>query len=126
MDLRHMFRVLLGTLAMTTALARAADTAGPPGGGARARGETRRYGPRRRPSRRAVLADRGPPESLRGALPEGRRPSPSSQTSFAVLYDDQAIYVGVWADDPNPSKIRAQLTRRDVDALADAILVGFD
>jgi len=51
---------------------------------------------------------------------------PDFDTEFAVLYDDEAIYVGVWADDPRPDLIRAQLTRRDVDALADAILVGFD
>ncbi|MEO6774180.1 MAG: DUF5916 domain-containing protein [Kofleriaceae bacterium] len=51
---------------------------------------------------------------------------PELDTEFAVLYDDAAIYVGVWADDPHPELIRAQLTRRDVDAPADAILVGFD
>lgn len=28
------------------------------------------------------------------------------ETRFAVLYDDKAIYVGVWADDPEPDKIR--------------------
>ena len=49
---------------------------------------------------------------------------PDFNTEFAILYDDEAIYVGVWADDPRPDLIRAQLTRRDVDALADAILVG--
>ena len=47
-------------------------------------------------------------------------------TRFAVLYDDHAIYVGVWADDPEPAKIRALLTRRDVDALADIVAVGID
>jgi hypothetical protein len=50
----------------------------------------------------------------------------ANETTFAVLYDDQAIYVGVWADDPEPQKIRRTLTRRDVDALADAIAIGFD
>ena len=39
----------------------------------------------------------------------------SQDTQFAVLYDDDAIYVGVWADDPEPAKIRRLLTRRDVD-----------
>ena len=43
-----------------------------------------------------------------------------------MLYDDDALYVGVWADDPEPQKIRALLTRRDVDALADVIAVGID
>ncbi len=53
--------------------------------------------------------------------------SPASvATRFAVLYDDRAIYVGVWADDPDPARIRALLTRRDVDVLADIVAVGFD
>jgi hypothetical protein len=47
-------------------------------------------------------------------------------TQFAVLYDDDAIYVGVWALDPEPAKIRRTLTRRDVDALADTIAIGVD
>ena len=47
-------------------------------------------------------------------------------TRFAILYDDRAIYVGVWADDPRPDLIRALLTRRDVDAPADAVIVAFD
>jgi hypothetical protein len=50
----------------------------------------------------------------------------SFSTSFAVLYDDDAIYVGVWADDPEPHNIRALLTRRDVDAPADAVAIAFD
>src|SRR5688572_16887457 len=48
----------------------------------------------------------------------------SHETRFAVLYDDSAIYVGVWASDPDPSQIRRLLTRRDVDINADAIAVG--
>ncbi len=47
-------------------------------------------------------------------------------TSFAILYDDDAVYVGVWASDPAPDQIRQLLTRRDVDALADAVVVGID
>ncbi len=50
----------------------------------------------------------------------------SYETRFAILYDDEAIYVGVWADDPDPAKIRRLLTRRDVDSPADAIAVGID
>jgi len=50
----------------------------------------------------------------------------SQQTTFAVLYDDAAIYVGVWADDPHPDLIRRTLTRRDLDVSADAIAIGFD
>jgi hypothetical protein len=52
--------------------------------------------------------------------------APAVQTSFAILYDDKAIYVGVWADDPHPELIRALLTRRDLDTPADTIAVGFD
>jgi len=52
--------------------------------------------------------------------------APSAETRFAVLYDDRAIFVGVWADDPHPELIRALLTRRDVDAPADAVTVAFD
>src|SRR5262245_20817275 len=50
----------------------------------------------------------------------------SQDTQFALLYDDEAIYVGVWANDPEPAKIRRTLTRRDVDALADAVIIGID
>ena len=47
-------------------------------------------------------------------------------TQFALLYDDDAVYVGVWAHDPEPSKIKALLTRRDADSTADQIAIGFD
>ncbi|HSS01219.1 MAG TPA: DUF5916 domain-containing protein [Kofleriaceae bacterium] len=51
---------------------------------------------------------------------------PSLETRFAIVYDDEAIFVGVWADDPQPDLIRALLTRRDVDAPADAVTIAFD
>jgi hypothetical protein len=51
---------------------------------------------------------------------------PSAETRFAILYDDEAVFVGVWADDPRPDLIRALLTRRDVDSTADAVTVAFD
>ncbi|HEU4728174.1 MAG TPA: DUF5916 domain-containing protein [Kofleriaceae bacterium] len=51
---------------------------------------------------------------------------PSVETRFSILYDDEAIYVGVWADDPRPDLIRALLTRRDVDAPADSVMIAFD
>ncbi|HEY0479454.1 MAG TPA: DUF5916 domain-containing protein [Kofleriaceae bacterium] len=51
---------------------------------------------------------------------------PSFETRFAVIYDDEAIYVGVWLDDPRPELIRALLTRRDIDAPADGVTVAFD
>ncbi|HEY0191182.1 MAG TPA: DUF5916 domain-containing protein [Kofleriaceae bacterium] len=52
--------------------------------------------------------------------------APARATRFAVQYDDEAVYVGVWAEDPEPGAIRRLLTRRDVDAPADAITVSFD
>jgi len=52
--------------------------------------------------------------------------APSLATHFAVIYDDDAIFVGVWADDPRPDLIRALLTRRDVESPADAVIVAFD
>ncbi|MGE5184026.1 MAG: DUF5916 domain-containing protein [Acidobacteriota bacterium] len=51
---------------------------------------------------------------------------PQYATRFAVLYDDAALYVGVWADDPEPAQIRRLLTRRDVDSPGDWIAVGID
>jgi hypothetical protein len=51
---------------------------------------------------------------------------PSVDTRFAIVYDDDAIYVGVWADDPQPELIRALLTRRDVEAPADSLIIAFD
>jgi hypothetical protein len=50
----------------------------------------------------------------------------SVETSFAIVYDDAAVYVGVWCRDPEPHKIRRTLTRRDADVPADAVLVGID
>jgi hypothetical protein len=52
--------------------------------------------------------------------------APTVETRFAVVYDDEAMFVGVWADDPHPELVRALLTRRDADAPADAITVAFD
>jgi hypothetical protein len=51
---------------------------------------------------------------------------PSLETRFSIVYDDEAVFVGVWADDPQPDLIRALLTRRDVSSSADAVTVGID
>jgi hypothetical protein len=51
---------------------------------------------------------------------------PDHDTQFAVMFDDAAMYVGVWCSDDHPELIRALLTRRDVDAVADEVLIGFD
>ncbi len=50
----------------------------------------------------------------------------SFETSFAILFDDDALYVGVWCADPEPQLIRRLLTRRDVDAPADEVVVSID
>jgi hypothetical protein len=52
--------------------------------------------------------------------------APGFETRFAVVYDDEAVYIGVWADDPQPALIRDLLTRRDVDGPADSVMVSFD
>jgi hypothetical protein len=55
---------------------------------------------------------------------EGR--APSEATEFRVLYDDEAVYVGVQAFDRRPDEIKGLLTRRDEDSSSDWILVGLD
>jgi hypothetical protein len=52
--------------------------------------------------------------------------APSHATEFRVVYDDQAIYVGVRAHDSAPAEIRSLLTRRDQASASDSILVGLD
>ncbi len=47
-------------------------------------------------------------------------------TRFALLYDDDAIYVGVWADDPSPAQITRRLAPRDADGVNDSIMACFD
>lgn len=51
---------------------------------------------------------------------------PTQQTEFRVLYDDEALYVGVRAHDDQPDKIQGLLTRRDEDSPSDWIMVGVD
>lgn len=66
--------------------------------------------------RQQGFTQRFPKDGIPAAMP----------TEFSVLYDDGALYVGVWAHDPQPAQIRKLLTRRDVDAPADSISIGFD
>ena len=47
-------------------------------------------------------------------------------TEFSVLFDNEAIYVGVWAHDDSPSEIRGMLTRRDQDSTSDWVIVAID
>src|ERR1044072_1263876 len=48
---------------------------------------------------------------------------PDTTTRVRVLYDDDAIYVGVQALDPHPDSIAAQLARRDAGSYSDRIYV---
>ena len=49
--------------------------------------------------------------------------APSQRTELRVLYDDEAIYVGVRCWDSNPAGIVERLTRRDRDTDADKVTV---
>lgn len=51
---------------------------------------------------------------------------PELQTTFQVVYDDEALYVAVRAFDDSPEDIRALLTRRDQDSASDWIMVALD
>ena len=52
--------------------------------------------------------------------------SPTEQTSIRVLYDDNALYIGVMCYDSVPGGIVEQLTRRDRTVQADRISVMID
>ena len=51
---------------------------------------------------------------------------PTERTTVKVLYDDDALYVGVVCYDSNPSAITRQLTRRDRTSLSDRFSVIID
>ena len=58
---------------------------------------------------------------------EPREGEPSRfRTVMRVAFDNDAIYVAARAYDPEPSKIAAQLSRRDEDSPSDWMYVGFD
>ncbi len=52
--------------------------------------------------------------------------TPGEETEFRVAYDDDAIYVAVFAHDDHPADIRGLLTRRDKVSSSDWIMVGLD
>ncbi len=51
---------------------------------------------------------------------------PTEKTSVRVLYDDDALYVGVICYDSEPAKIKQQLTRRDRSSEADRFSITID
>jgi hypothetical protein len=50
---------------------------------------------------------------------------PYQPTEFSIYYDDNNIYVGIWAYDSNPDSISRRLTRRD-DIDGDMVGIEFD
>lgn len=59
--------------------------------------------------------------------PENNQPiAPEFKTDVKVLYDQEAVYIGVELRDPEPNKIKKQLTKRDDFAIADHFGVFFN
>jgi hypothetical protein len=54
---------------------------------------------------------------------EGKEPS--QETGFKILYDNDNIYVAIWAYDTNPDSIERRLTRKD-NIEGDMVAVQFD
>ncbi len=50
---------------------------------------------------------------------------PSQKTEFSVAYDENNLYVGIWAYDSHPDSISRRLTRRD-DIDGDIVGIDFD
>ena len=50
----------------------------------------------------------------------------SLKTEFSVVYDDEYLYAGIRAWDPEPEKIQAQLTRRDEYSSGDWLYISID
>lgn len=50
----------------------------------------------------------------------------SEPTKFAILFDDNNLYVGIYAYDSSVTDIKGILTRRDEDSPSDWVAVGFD
>jgi hypothetical protein len=57
--------------------------------------------------------------------PEEGKPA-TEKTEVFVAYDDDAIYIGVYAYDSEPQKIYGQLARRDEEPPSDWIHIGID
>ncbi len=51
--------------------------------------------------------------------------APTEQTEFAIMYDDNNIYVGIWAHDSQVSEISQRMSRRD-NIEGDLVGVDFD
>jgi hypothetical protein len=73
----------------------------------------------------AAWAAATPDDRFLQSQPQNGRP-PSERTDVRIVYDDDAMYVGVHCYDDEPDKVRARLTRRDRDVEADWVAIGFD
>ena len=51
---------------------------------------------------------------------------PTDRTEVAIIYDDHALYIGARMFSKNPSKIRAQVSRRDNNGNSDRIIISLD
>jgi Domain of unknown function (DUF5916)/Carbohydrate family 9 binding domain-like len=51
---------------------------------------------------------------------------PNVETEFAVLFDNDALYIGIWAKDASPHLIKGLLTRRDEESASDSVMVAID
>ena len=52
--------------------------------------------------------------------------APSEETEVRVLYDDAAIYISARMRERDPSRVHAELTRRDEDSPSDLFTVALD
>jgi len=52
--------------------------------------------------------------------------APSEKTAFAIVYDDEALYVAVKCFDSQPVLVQKKIRRRDSWTAADWVYVGFD
>lgn len=69
--------------------------------------------------------DAPPDDRFTQFFPEEGKP-PTEKTEVRVLYDDQALYVGVRMFDSLPEGIVARLTRRDRDVESDWVAIAID
>ena len=73
----------------------------------------------------AVWAAADSVHSFTQKAPDEGQPS-RYPTVARVAFDNDAVYVGIRAYDPDPAKMVAQLTRRDEDSSSDWLLLAFD
>jgi len=66
-----------------------------------------------------------PTERFTQSFPVDGAP-PTMQTSLRILFDDDALYIGVIASDPDPNQIVARLARRDRTPLSDDVSIVID